>query len=197
MDYLYIWRDSVGGAETGRFQCGHCDTASSPIRVWNAAVHQLDSRGNPSSGQIDTAVILVCANCRRPTFLSPREDICLPGPKHGAKLSKLPVQIEKLYEEARSCSAVGAYTAAVMAARKILMNLAVIEGADEGQTFKAYVDYLEAKGFVPPKGRMWVDRIRIKGNEANHEIRVMDSQDCADTMKLTEMLLRFNFELAD
>ena len=35
------------------------------------------------------------------------------------------------------------------------------------------------------------------GNEANHEIKLMTKADCDDTLKLVEMLLRFNFELAD
>jgi hypothetical protein len=48
-------------------------------------------------------------------------------------------------------------------------SLGVAEGAKEGLSFQAYVDHLSAKGYVPPNGKGWVDHIRKKGNEANHE----------------------------
>ena len=54
------------------------------------------------------------------------------------------------------------------------MNLAVSQGADQNLKFIEYVDYLACNGFVPPNGRGWVDHIRKKGNEATHEIVVMD-----------------------
>jgi hypothetical protein len=82
-----------------------------------------------------------------------------------------------------------------MACRKILMNLAVLEQAKPGLSFVEYVDYLGANGFVPPKGKAWVGQIRAKGNEANHEIKPMLQKDAQEIMLLTEMLLRFNFEL--
>ena len=36
-----------------------------------------------------------------------------------------------------------------------------------------YVDYFEENHFTPPNSRGWVDLIRKKGNEANHEIKIM------------------------
>lgn len=77
------------------------------------------------------------------------------------------------------------------------MNLAVLENADTGKSFVEYVDYLANNGFVPPKGRPWVDRIRKKGNEAVHEIQQMSESDAKEIMLLVEMLLRFNFELGE
>jgi hypothetical protein len=74
------------------------------------------------------------------------------------------------------------------------MNIAVGEGAKEGQNFLQYVDYLATKGFVPPNGRHWVDHIRKKGNEANHEIALMKQQDAQELITFVEMLLRFIYE---
>jgi hypothetical protein len=45
----------------------------------------------------------------------------------------------------------------------MLMNIAVHEGAPEGQKFVEYVTYLADKGFVPPNGKHWVDHVRQKG----------------------------------
>ena len=82
-----------------------------------------------------------------------------------------------------------------MLARKVLMNLAVLEGAQENKPFLYYVNYLADNGFVPKKGKPWVDKIRELGNEATHEIKLVSAEDAKDVMFLIENLLRFNFEM--
>lgn len=76
------------------------------------------------------------------------------------------------------------------------MNVAVQEGADENQKFIQYVNYLETNGFLPPKGKRWVDQIRQKGNEATHEINPMTENDAVQLLTFTEMLLRFVYEFS-
>jgi len=39
-----------------------------------------------------------------------------------------------------------------------------------------------------------VDHIRTKGNEANHEIRLMGRQDAEELVTFVEMLLKFIYE---
>ena len=104
-------------------------------------------------------------------------------------------EVERMYSEARACSSVAAYTACVMACRKILMNVAVHQKAPENQTFADYVNYLESKGHIPPNGREWVDQIRKRGNTATHEIRLMSKEDASLILDFTTMLLRFVYEL--
>ena len=60
----------------------------------------------------------------------------------GNSVEHLPVDIEALYTEARNCVAASCYTAAVLICRKLLMNMAVSQGADAGDTFVQYVEYL-------------------------------------------------------
>jgi hypothetical protein len=74
------------------------------------------------------------------------------------------------------------------------MNIAVSKGAEEGLSFVEYVDYLAAKGYVPPDGADWVDHIRKKGNEATHQIAIMKREDAEDLITFVEALLRFIFE---
>jgi hypothetical protein len=139
--------------------------------------------------------IYFCPMCVRPTFNDGFGDQ-VPAVRLGAELKNLPEDgLKQLYGEARDCSASGAYTACVMACRKILMNLAVREGAKESGSFVGYVDYLSDNNFVPPKGKAWVTKIKDKGNEANHEIKPMTAEDAKEILYLVEMLLRFNFEL--
>jgi hypothetical protein len=74
------------------------------------------------------------------------------------------------------------------------MNIAVSNGAKEGLKFIEYVQYLADKGYVPPNGKTWVDHIRTKGNEATHEIALMDKAAAEDLIAFTEMLLKFIYE---
>jgi len=74
------------------------------------------------------------------------------------------------------------------------MNIAVSKGAREGLKFVEYVNYLAEKGYVPPDGKEWVDHIRQKGNEATHEIALMNQEDAKDLITFVEALLRFIYE---
>ena len=102
--------------------------------------------------------------------------------------------VDKLYKEARDCTSVGAYTGAILLCRKILMNITVQHGADAGKSFVFYVDYLQNQGFAPPNGKIWVDEIRKKGNQATHEIPQSSQEDAKQILNFVEMLLRFIYE---
>ena len=74
------------------------------------------------------------------------------------------------------------------------MNISVHQGAKEGLKFIEYVEYLSRNGYIPPNGKMWVDHIRKKGNEATHEILLMNQQDASELISFIEMILRFIYE---
>jgi hypothetical protein len=57
-----------------------------------------------------------------------------------------------------------------------------------------YVKHLADSGYVPPNGKGWVDHIRKKGNEANHEIVLMTKADAEELIAFAEMLLKFIYE---
>lgn len=74
------------------------------------------------------------------------------------------------------------------------MHLAVDKGAKAGGSFVGYVEFLSDNGYVPPGGKHWVDYIREKGNEANHEIKIMNREDATNLLNFTEMLLRLIYD---
>ncbi len=102
--------------------------------------------------------------------------------------------VKTLYDEARSAASCNAFTAAILCCRKLLMNIAVSKGAEEGLKFIEYVDFLANKGYIPPDGKGWVDQIRIKGNEATHEIKIKSKEETVQIIRFCEMLLRFVYE---
>uniref|UniRef100_UPI00196B2D05 DUF4145 domain-containing protein n=1 Tax=Aquisphaera insulae TaxID=2712864 RepID=UPI00196B2D05 len=118
----------------------------------------------------------------------------VPVEAFGTKVKNLPAEVGEVYDEARRCMSVYAYTSAVLSCRKLLMNVAVAQGASPSQSFVHYVDYLNSNGYIPPNGRDWVDYVRSKGNEATHEIHTMSRGDAEHLITFMEMLLRFVYD---
>ena len=168
------------------YTCGHCGDKVSSSQGWTF------NFPNISPANFGSVMIRVCPGCNRPTFMEGASFI--PGIPFGEAVGKIPSDVEKLYEEARRCTALNAHTAAVLATRKLLMHIAVDRGAKPNENFQYYVEYLAGKGFVPPDGKAWVDHIRSKGNEANHEIKIMTPDDARDLLVFVEMLLKFIYE---
>ena len=164
--------------QSNQFRCGYCGYSVANDRGYF----------NNAGGRI-----YICPNCESPSYFDDW-DKQTPGVQFGNEVAHLPQGLEQLYREARSCCAAAAYTAAVLSCRKILMNIAVEQGAAEGLSFIAYVDHLANAGFIPPNGRGWVDHIRRRGNEATHEIALMSKSDAEDLVAFVEMLLKFVFE---
>lgn len=181
----FNWR-SLQDLPNQSFTCGFCSTSVSSVKGY-----KLGQNGDGSGSQVGSSYI--CPNCGGPTFFSPLRGR-YPSPALGNQVKHVPPDLDALYEEARRCSSQNCFTGAVLLCRKMLMNIAVQQGATEGLKFIEYVSYLADKGFVPPNGKHWVDHIRKKGNEATHEIAIMVEQDAKDLISFIEMLLRFIYE---
>lgn len=140
-------------------------------------------------------IIRICPQCNGPTFFS-RDKKQWPGSRMGGNVTGLTEEVEVMYGEARDCLSVGAYTASVMACRKILMNIAVAKGAEEDQQFAAYVDWLLKEGWAPKGTGGIVKYVKDRGNEANHQIVAKKREEAERVLKFIEQLLRNMFELA-
>lgn len=170
---------SIGSRQ---FRCGYCG--------YNVA----NDKGYFSTGNLrKNRYVYICPNCDHATFFD-ENDQQYPGVAPGNEVDHLPDALASLYREARNCSSVSAFTASVLTSRKMLMNIAVEQGAKEGLKFIEYVEYLASNGFIPPNGKAWVDHIRRKGNEATHEIALMTQADAEELVAFVEMLLKFIYE---
>lgn len=188
------WSSNAAAPFVANYTCPHCNAKAHPLMTFSAGVTEtLVNRSMQNHGL--AAAIVICPSCTRPTYFNNPESVQIPANRLGSNLVKLPPDVLAAYNQARDCSSVGAHTATVMIARKILMHLAVEEGAAVDLKFFQYVDYLSANGHVPPKGKDWVTKIKDKGNEANHELPAMTASDASEIMHLVEMLLRFNYEM--
>lgn len=84
-----------------------------------------------------------------------------------------------------------------MLMRKIIMNIAVHEGAEENKSFAYYVNYLCNEGIVHKKSKKKADSIRDLGNNANHEIENRTKEEAQNCLEFIELLLMANYEFAD
>ncbi len=169
------WAD-IKTITSKNYTCGFCGNVVASVSGYHSNVSRF---------------IYICPHCEQPTYFSNKQ---IPGVAPGVEVSNLPNDIQALYKESRNCVAAGSYTAAVLTCRKLLMNIAVSQKAKPGQSFISYVEHLANSGFVPPNGRGWVDHIRSKGNEANHEIALMNKEDAEELISFSEMLLKFIYE---
>jgi hypothetical protein len=164
------------------YSCGYCGLRVGPNEGYFG--------NEQSTGR--QRFIYICSHCEQPTYFDGPTQV--PGSLFGNEVGSLPTDVGTLYSEARRCMSIHAHTAAVLTCRKLLMNLAVNKGAKPGDSFLKYVEYLASEGFVPPGGKGWVDHIRDKGNEANHEIKIMSRVEAEQLISFSEMLLKFVYE---
>ena len=90
---------------------------------------------------------------------------------------------------------VNAFTAAELICRTILMHVAVDKGAPEGESFAAYLAFLETHGYVTPPMKGWVDLIRMHGNASTHKLASPDKTRAESTTMFTAELLRLVYEM--
>jgi hypothetical protein len=167
--------------ESKNFTCGHCgkdiaselgyQTSDSP--VWR---------------------IYICHHCSKPVFID-NANKQVPGAIFGKVVSGVTdASVTTLYDEARKAISVNAFTSAVLACRKLMMHIAVDQGAEEGLNFVGYVQYLADNHLIPPGAKGWVDHIREKGNEANHEIIIMTREEAERLITFCAMLMQMIYE---
>lgn len=171
------------------YVCGYCGKEVGPNAGYLGEARERDT-GN----QKPRVYLYVCSRCNQPTFFDV-DGHQWPGAAFGAEVQELPDGVRDLYGEARRAMSVSAPNVAVMACGKILMNVAVQEGAKKNQSFQYYVEWLVENHYVPPKGEGWIDHIRLARNDANHEIELIAEEQARQILSFTELFLKFVYEM--
>lgn len=172
--------------------CGHCGSDITSNQGYFTTDVSNSSRPN-SEGYI-----YICHKCNKPTYFSMFEQLQVPGCLYGKEFTDtvFPDDNTKLlYNEIRNCMSAHAYTSAVLSARKLLMHIGVNCGAEKGKTFEYYVNYLDENGYVSINCKKWIDIIRKKGNEANHEIQIFSEHDAKQIIKFIEIMISVIYEM--
>jgi hypothetical protein len=144
---------------------------------------------------------LRCISCRLAVVVN--GGVASPSQKPLRVPSGLPADEGEVWNEVRECLGVGAYTAAVMLCRKLLMHIAVGHGLqaknekDFAPNFTQCVDHLLSEGVVTARMKPWIDRIKDVGNEANHELAPVSKESALDVATFTQKLMELAYEMDD
>lgn len=181
------WND-LSELNSRSYTCGYCGSNITSKEGYFIS----DSIGR-ATGE---GYIYICHKCNKPTFISYSGQT--PGCPFGKTFKENIFPDNNtylLYEEIRNCISANAFTSAVLSARKLLMHIGVNCGADEGKSFEYYVNYLDENGYVSKNCKRWIDIIRKKGNEANHDIQIFSEQDAKQIIKFIEIMISVIYEM--
>jgi ribosomal protein S14 len=186
---IYGW-ESLEALTQKSYKCSYCNNLVSSVKGYRFFEQQSPERGKQYIG-----TIYICPHCYMPTSFI--RGFRVPEQLIGNEVKHLPKEVEDVYNEARRCYTVNAYTGSIMLCRKLLMNIAVHKGAAPNQSFASYVDYLCDKGFVSGDNKVWADLVRNKGNDANHEIPKMIPTDAEELIDFLELVLKSIYEFPE
>ncbi|MDX9973312.1 MAG: DUF4145 domain-containing protein, partial [FCB group bacterium] len=182
---------AIQDKQSRKYRCGFCGESIASDKGF-PTIEKNTSTG--ADYETTSTSIYVCHYCHRPTFFGGSK-VQVPGPLIADAVGNVTDgSVSAMYEEARRAFGASAYTASVLCCRKLLMHIAVAKGANQGESFVKYVAYLASANYFPPDANVWVDQIRAKGNEANHEIRTASKEEAEDLVLFCEMLLKVIFE---
>jgi len=148
-----------------------------------------------------------CPRCEKP-FLTESEYYVIPAEVNdfqGSKLlypsdnkfisDKLPLSIQKSYQNAKQSYKVGLYEPAAIMCRKCLEAICIEKGVEKGP-LKTKIDKLQENRIIDDKLYQWADNLRIIGNDAAHDINIdISQQDASDAIEFIEALLSYVFVL--
>lgn len=186
----YGW-DDVSELPSKQFTCSHCGNNICS----NLGYKRMVNTGGEYEYFEDSDYIYICYKCKKPTYFD-SEDKQIPGPLYGDDVEYLSDSVKEVYDEARKCFSVNAYTSAVLCCRKLLMNCAVEVGADEGLSFITYINYLDDNDYIPSKIKDCVDKIRQLGNDGTHKIESRSKNDAELAIEFTSIVLKVMFEMS-
>ncbi len=192
-DFEWTSRDNC--SPTQSYLCPYCNQVVAGLKKHVIVFHGSGPSLYAATFESDAYYVLKCPACDKPSIYNVHNKTTSPAGKALENVAHLPEAIEKAYEEVRRAIGAQCYTSAVVYARTVIAHIAVDLGADDNLSFVKYVEYLSENGYTPPNARDWIDKIRLMGNEATHDLVFWD-KDAAETIgKFLMYLLIFIYEL--
>jgi hypothetical protein len=186
---------------TWSIACGHCSQKVGAEIVFIEGISPQNLTNSAFTVPLEKTLYLRCPVCGQGSVRAPFDRIgrggqVSPGGLPSSGVANLPTDVASAWAEARKSHSVGAFTAAEIMCRKILMHLAVdVAGSQPGKSFVAYINDLEAGNYIMAGLKTVVDQVRNRGNKANHELPASTEQESAATLNITHHLLYGIYEL--
>jgi hypothetical protein len=185
----------VGDMATLPITCGHCGRAVGAEIVYDSVMWG-NVKGSTYVPQTSAGLWLLCPYCGEGSVRARNSGMIYPAPRPGKTLEHSPVEVVRAWEEARSAYSVGAYAAAELMCRKILMHVAVAKRlVKAGQPFVSCMNALQSAGYITTGLEEVVDQMRDRGNVANHDLPASSEQESQVTLMITRHLMEALYEL--
>jgi hypothetical protein len=185
------WNNAMTVSAGNQWRCAYCNQFTRSAVGFYA-------------GSNNYARIQICGNCNYPTlftFMGGPTQMPAPAPA-GEPIRNLAPDVEQLFSQARAALSAGAPVAATLTCRKILHHVAVEKRRLNEPTFTKFgnfvqaIEWLDDNRYLPPGARdTWVDFIRDRANEENHQIVIITAPEAAKLVELTAHLLRHIYDL--
>ncbi|MGU8354920.1 DUF4145 domain-containing protein [Clostridium perfringens] len=174
---------ATGEVESRTYKCGYCGERVAINKGYGCLFRD----------EQFIARIYICHNCNKPTFFD-NNGTQTPGVLYGDEVEYLSSEVKELYDEARNCFSVNAFTSSILCCRKLLMNCAVDQGAEEGKQFVYYINFLEENHYTPKNIKNCIDKIRTLGNEGTHKIESRTKEEAELAIDFTALVLKMIYE---
>lgn len=146
------------------YTCGYCMRDVAPNQGYQT--------------NVSNNFVAICPGCNRPSFLSSGK--ATPSVAFGAVVQNVPADANAIYN--------------ALGLRTLLAHIAVERSAKHGLKFHEYMQYLVDKHYVPTGREGWVDTLRERGNEAAHDLDIMNESEAKQLISFAEMILKVMYE---
>ena len=185
MQNIKIYSYTCQGSEQIACICGHCNNNIS-LRVFASYRNEYTKNYVYYTGQ--------CPYCEKPIIYDNLNKTSIPYASIHEKINFLPDDIEILYNEIKNSFSIGSYTCCVIAARTLMANVAVEQGAAPGKSFVDYVNYLQDNCLPAKTNNAWVDKIRELGNNSTHKLAIGTKEHAELSIKFIIAILKNVYE---
>lgn len=165
--------------------CGHCNNNIS-LKVYAYYHNEHTNQEVYFTGQ--------CPFCGKPIIYDTLKKASIPYVSEFEEIKHLPQDIDVLYNEIKQSFSLGAYTCCVIAARTLMANIAVEQGAESGKSFVEYVNFLQENCLPIRTNNTWVDKIRQLGNNSTHKLVIANKEDATLSIKFIVAILKNVYE---
>ncbi len=186
------WNNAMTVSAASQWRCGFCNQLTRSAVGFYAGSNQVSR-------------IQICGNCNYPTlfvFVDGETQQRPAAAPAGEPIRNLAPDVDQLFSQARAALSARAPVAAALTCRKILHHVAVEKRRVKEPTFAKFdkfvqaIEWLDANGYLPPGAKdSWVDFIRKRANEENHEIVLITQQEAEKLVELTWHLLKHIYDL--
>jgi len=181
----WTWLDS---------RCGHCGNPTNLAHIGSTPLFTMVDWDIPPQ-ELGTQLIAVCVSCAGVNVFIEGTSTQFPPVRPGREVAGLPADVKAAWNEARAALAANAPVASEHMCRKLLIHIAAGEAKTVCSNFKEAVSALVEARVITEQMKPWVDRIRLNGNDAAHELEKPDPDRAKLTLEFTQQLLQIVYEM--